>query len=264
MDTEHVIVLLLIFVVLYGVYIYSEKSRDVSQNIDVQHSAYDSNDRIESFDSVSSDSTNSSLSIESAESAKTVASERLSRSHLEDVENFESDQAPVSKALQYNEPIYDTFNAPQTDQYAGEDYYENGYASLIAEGFQDCPVETMKLFFSESNLKRIQKKIRREIYNRSYGKFRLKVDQNVLHLIIAMKAVVRLYAKFLPTKIVRQVKRLNDETVQYIVPDLMTNLKQQYSYIQDITNPLQPLPDPINVNRAGRRQLRSVTAVWDI
>lgn len=185
---------------------------------------------------------------------------------MKGTEHFESDFAPVVRSLEYNEPVYDTFNAPQTDQYAGEDFYEHGYASLMAlrEGYKNCPPETIKVFFSEDNLKRIQKKIRREVFKRSYGKFKLKVDQNVNHLLIAMIAVVRLYAKFLPTKIIRQVKRLNEETVQYIVPDLMTNLKQQYSYIQDITNPIQPLPDPINVNQAGRNQLRSVTAVWDI
>lgn len=181
-------------------------------------------------------------------------------------EHFESDFAPVVRSLEYREPVYDTFNAPQTDEYAGEDFYEHGYASLMAlnEGYKDCPPETMRVFFSEDNLKRIQKGIRREVYKRSYGKFKLKVDQNVNHLLIAMIAVVRLHAKFLPTKIIRQVKRLNEEAIQYIVPDLMTNLKQQYSYIQDITNPLQPLPDPINVNQAGRNQLRSVTAVWNI
>ena len=188
---------------------------------------------------------------------------------MKGTEHFESDFAPVARSLQYNEPVYDTFNAPQTDPYAGEDYYEHGYASLMAlnEGFKDCPPETIRVFFSEDNLKRIQKKIRREIFKRSYGKFKLKVDQNINHLLIAMIAIVRLHAKFLPTKVVRQVKRLNEETVQYIVGDggnLMSNLKQQYSYIQDITNPIQPLPDPINVNQAGRNQLRSVTAVWNI
>jgi Family of unknown function (DUF5761) len=184
-------------------------------------------------------------------------------------EHFESDFAPVARSLQFGEPVYDTFNAPQTDPYAGEDYYEHGYASLMAlnEGFKDCPPETIRVFFSEENMKRIQKMIRREIHKRSYGKFKMRVDQNINHLLIAMIAIVRLHAKFLPTKIIKQVKRLNEETVQYIVGDggnLMDNLKQQYSYIQDITNPLQPLPDPINVNQAGRNQLRSVTAVWNI
>ena len=179
-------------------------------------------------------------------------------------ENFESLSAPVSRSLDYNEPVYDTFNAPQTDQYAGEDFYEHGYATLLAEGYKDCPTETMRLFFSEDNLKRIQKKLRREIYKRSYGKFKLNVDQDVKKLIISMRAVMLLHAKFLPKKIIRQVKRLNEETVQYIAPYMMVNLKQQYSYIQDITNPIQPLPDPINVNQSGRNQLRSVTALWNI
>jgi hypothetical protein len=183
---------------------------------------------------------------------------------MKGVENFDSLSAPVSRSLEYNEPVYDTFNAPQTDQYAGEDFYEHGNATLLAEGYKDCPPETMRVFFSEDNMKRIQKKLRREIHKRSYGKFKLKVDQDVKKLLIAMRAVMILHAKFLPKKIIRQVKRLNEETVQYIAPYMIVNLKQQYSYIQDITNPIQPLPDPINVNQTGRNQLRSVTALWNI
>ena len=172
--------------------------------------------------------------------------------------------APISRSLKYSEPVYDTFNAPQTDPYAGEDFYPHGYSSLWNEGYKDCPPELLRVYYSESNLKRIQNMLRREIYNRSYGKFKMKVDQNVTHLLIAMRAVVELYAKFLPTQIKRQVKRLNDETVQYIAGDLMPNLMQDYGFQQDITNPTQPLPDPINVNQAGRHQLRSVTSVWNI
>jgi hypothetical protein len=220
------------------------------------------------FDNLNSASTNGRESMDGVlkfKKNKDVGLDILpSYDGMKGLEGFESSLAPISRSLDYNEPVYDTFNAPQTDPYAGEDFYEHGYASLLAEGYKDCPVETMRVFFSEKNIKRIQKMLRREISNRSYGKFNVTVDQNMTHVLIAMRAAMKLYAKFLPHKIVRQVKRLNEETVQYIVPDLMTNLKQQYSYIQDITNPLQPLPDPINVNQAGRNQLRSVTAVWNI
>jgi Family of unknown function (DUF5761) len=242
------------------------KRRRIEEQVDdYEKNAADDDESLLGFDS----------EFENMENSKTIEKltpkprdDRLLPSYdtMKGTEHFESDFAPVSRSLEYNEPVYDTFNAPQTDPYAGEDFYEHGYSSLMAlnEGFKDCPPETVRVFFGEDNMKRIQKKIRREVFKRSYGKFKLKVDQNVNHLIIAMIAIVRLHAKFLPTKVIRQVKRLNEETVQYIVPDLMTNLKQQYSYIQDITNPIQPLPDPINVNQAGRNQLRSVTAVWNI
>lgn len=191
--------------------------------------------------------------------------------------------APITRTLKYDNKIYDTHNTPDTSPY---DEYPNvniinpptydelqvnisntdrdsmqssGYASVINDGIcttTDSPVKD--LYFSPSNMERIQKMIRREIYNRSYGKFRLKVDQDTKDLTVAMMAVYKLYAKNLPTKIKRQVKRLNKETVQYIAPDMMTELKQKYSYIQHIKNPIQPIPDPINVNQAGRHQLQGV------
>jgi len=37
---------------------------------------------------------------------------------------------------------------------------------------------------------------------------------------------------------------------------MMVNLKQHYGYLDDIKNPISPLPQPINVNHAGRVQLQ--------
>lgn len=168
------------------------------------------------------------------------------------------DYAPINQTLTYNESDRysrdrDMLGDAPSDPYAvDEDYYLN----LAIKRWKMCPTKVAREYFSVTNIKRIQRDIRREIHNRSYGKFRLVEDQNVLDLVIVMVVVYDQYSKNLPTQIIRQVKRLNDHTVQYIAPDMMTNLKQHYSYLSDIKNPINPLPEPINVNHAGRLQLQ--------
>jgi hypothetical protein len=179
---------------------------------------------------------------------------------------MDNNYAPTNQSLSYDnytDPSYvkDLDGIPN-DPYGVDEYY---YAELVMKEWNvECPTDVAKLYFSVSNIKRIQRGIRREIYNRSFGKFRLREDQNVLDLITAMRAVYKWNAKDLPMKVVRQVKMLNEQTVQYIAPDMMDNLKQHYGYLDDIKNPINPMPEPINVNHAGRLQLPSVAQLYGI
>lgn len=169
--------------------------------------------------------------------------------------------APLTRSRSYDDPGYSKDYDIPNDPYNVDEHY---YVDLVMKEWQACPSEVGKLYFSITNMKRLQKLIRREIYNRSYGKFRLVEDQNVLDLLHPMRAIYKTCAKDLPYKIVKQVKYLNKETVEYIAPDLMTNLIQHYGYLDDIKNPLNPILDPINVNQAGRNQLRGVAHVYGI
>lgn len=146
--------------------------------------------------------------------------------------------------------------------YAVKEHY---YAKLIMKEYQSCPTKVVLEYFSVKNIKRIQKKIKREIKHRSYGKFILEEDQNVLDLLNAMRAIFKLYARNLPYKVIRQVKALNEYTIQYICPDIMTNLKQYYGYLDDIKNPINPFDRvAVNVNNAGRNQLPSVAQLYGL
>jgi hypothetical protein len=119
-----------------------------------------------------------------------------------------------------------------------------------------------KIFFSTENAKRIQKMIKKEIAARSKCAYILEEDQDESDLLVAMRAVYAEHARFLPDKLVRQVKELNNKVINYIVPDMMTNIKQQYAYIKEINEPLKPIMRPVNVNNAGRRTLPSITTSW--
>lgn len=138
-----------------------------------------------------------------------------------------------------------------------------GGASTLAIGsmqMENTPVSL--LYFSDENMKRLQQQTKREVYRLSNGTFRLDVDQDEQDLLLAMRYIFFEHAQNLPTHIVRQVKILNRQLLNYIVPDVVTNVKQHYDYLQDISRPIQPLEQPLNVSNAGRRTLPSVTTLW--
>ena len=118
------------------------------------------------------------------------------------------------------------------------------------------------IYFSVENIHRVQKKIKKEIFIRTNGTFKLEADQDVDELIIAMRSVYFDYARFLEKKIIHQVKELNDKVIETIVPDMITAIKQEYSYLKEINEPLKPISRPINVNQ-GRQILPSLTTVWE-
>ena len=143
--------------------------------------------------------------------------------------------------------------------------FDRTAAEIVSSGeYQMAPSEVMKMYFSKENIDRIQKQIRSEVYDRTEGKFRLIEDQDSNDLNIAMRAVCKLYARNLPFKIIKQVKYLNKQTIEYIVPDIITNVKQYYGHIQEINNPIKPIDLPVNVNNAGRLTLPSVAQIWGL
>ena len=124
--------------------------------------------------------------------------------------------------------------------------------------------EVSQIFFSEKNIKRIQQKIREDVYEKTNRKYKLEVDQSEQDLLIVMSAIYKHKAKFIPQHVVRQVKKLNNQVVEYVLPDMITEIKQYYGYIDDISKPLVPNDRPVNVSNAGRRSLPSVTTTFGL
>lgn len=117
------------------------------------------------------------------------------------------------------------------------------------------------MFFSEENMKRLQKQIKQEVYTQTKGQYKLECDQDNSDLFIIMKAIYLSQGKYLPNNIVRQVKQLNKLVIDEIIPDMITNIKNYYGYIQEINKPKEMLPLPINVNNAGRRTLPTINTI---
>lgn len=139
----------------------------------------------------------------------------------------------------------------------------NGISEDIGEENMDPVTE---LFFSTKNVRRVQRMIREEIARRTHGEYILEDDQDESDLLVSMRAVIfgEDGGRYLPFKVKEQVKKLNYQTVQYVVPDMISNIKQYYSYLNDINKPRDILPLPLNVNNAGRRTLASISTIWEL
>jgi hypothetical protein len=124
--------------------------------------------------------------------------------------------------------------------------------------------ELAKIFFSKENIKRIQKKLREEMLIKSKGKIKLDAEQDESDMLVCMRAIFLEHGRFLPFQLVKQVKKLNEQVVAYILPDMISQIKQYYGYLKEINEPIKPIDRPINVNRAGRKTLPPLTSAWQI
>lgn len=119
-----------------------------------------------------------------------------------------------------------------------------------------------KLFFSSKNIARLQKQLKDAIYEKSNHLYKLEDNQDDSDLIVAMRAVYMEQGQYLTDNIVHQVKVLNKKLIDYILPDMLSAIKQFYAYQKDINEPMKPIDRPMNVCNAGRRTIPSITTVW--
>ncbi len=173
----------------------------------------------------------------------------------------------INQRLSYGKyQPYNTGNASFSmyDNSTSNIFSNNDYIKTSTNGNDIVEDELTKIFFSHKNMKRLQKAIKKEIYYKTNKKYLLEDDQDENDLTIAMRAVYFKYGKYLPNKIIKQTKILNRHVVDYVVPDMITNIKQYYGYLKDINEPLQPIMLPINVNNGGRKTLPSISTIFGL
>jgi len=171
--------------------------------------------------------------------------------------NFEKVQPIKNKTIDYKnnniEGYYEKYQQSPTVNYdrarqATQGFFEKNHITVV--------------FFSDENMRRIQKKIREEVYRRTNGQYQLDEDQDEADLTIVMRSIYLDKCKNLPGETVRQVKLLNQQTIDYIIPDLISNIKQYFGYIKDINSPLRVIQLPLATNGAGRKLLPSISTLW--
>ena len=157
------------------------------------------------------------------------------------------------------------------DMYKESQKYQDGIeqrrnALSICSGNGDSNYDVMRdvnmlddvgqLFFSKKNIIELQKKIKSKVFIETKGKIILDDDQDDSDLLIVMRAVYYQEGRFLPNNVMSiefQVKKLNIKVINYLYPDLMTNIKQEYYYVKEINEPLKPIDRPINVSIKGSK-----------
>jgi hypothetical protein len=145
-----------------------------------------------------------------------------------------------------------------------EDNRDINYAETALKSHITCPMnyKLSRIFFSKRNIKKLQERIKFEVNKRTKGLFKLVIDQDEGELVIAMRGVFLDHAKFLPFDIEGQIATLNATVIDFIVPDMITAMKQDYGYKKDMEQPLRLLPRPINASSSGKNVLPSITTLW--
>jgi len=112
------------------------------------------------------------------------------------------------------------------------------------------------IFFSQENVERLQEKIKNEIYRESGGKYIMTENQDLNDLLQMMRYIYLRFGENLPHKPVRQVKKLNQLLVNFILPDMMSNIKQYHGYLDTISKPIELMPLPVSLNTSGRKNIK--------
>lgn len=148
--------------------------------------------------------------------------------------------------------------------YQNDDGISGNLAETALKGHLSIPItdKVTQGFFSKENMKKIQKDIKKEIHKRTKGKFKVLVDQDEGELLIAMRGIFMDYSYFLPYNIEEQIETLNKTLINFIVPDMITQMKQEYGYRRDFEQPYRLIPRPINSSGGGRNTLPSITTIW--
>lgn len=181
-----------------------------------------------------------------------------------------SDFIPKNNSNLYNEYI----QSSSSNEYKPTNYYWSDYSqsqnnwatensiqkSLLKGLYQPTPIG--ELFFSQQNINRIQKMIKYEVFVRTNGKYKLEIDQNETDLLVVMRDIYITCAKNTPYKVIHQVKELNHRTIEKILPDMVSMIKQDDEYIKQLDKPIDPIPLPVCVNSKGRLTLPSVTTTF--
>ena len=187
------------------------------------------------------------------------------------------DFIPPNNTNLYNQVTkkYDiNIEAKNSDENKPTNYYwsdysqsENNWAtensiqkSLLKGIYQPTPLG--ELFFSQENINRIQKMIKYEVFVRTNGKYKLEIDQNESDVLIVMRDIYITCGKNLPYKVIHQVKELNHRTIEKIIPDMISMIKQDDEYIKQLDKPLDPIPLPVCMSSKGRISLPSVTTTF--
>lgn len=111
-----------------------------------------------------------------------------------------------------------------------------------------------ELFFSTENMELLQIGIRNKILNESAGKYHIG-RQSDEELKIIMRSIYYQYSKNLPMNIKQQVRDLNVRVIDWSVPQIMTNLKQDEKYKHDISKLPEPLERSQLVSEKGLKTL---------
>lgn len=121
------------------------------------------------------------------------------------------------------------------------------------KGIHDCNL-LAKLFFSKKNMQIIQNSIRKQIYDDSEGKYLIS-EQDASTLSIIMRSIY-LQEGDHGSNVTKEIEKLNYLVLDWAIPKIMSNIKQDIVYLKDVGKVPEPIPTPRNVDITGTKLTR--------
>lgn len=136
-----------------------------------------------------------------------------------------------------------------------EEHYPETYAKTALKGIIE-PDLLSTLFFSRKNMTIIQNKVRRDIYDRTQGKYLID-NQPETEILIIMRSVFLTYSKNRSEDITEQIKVLNEISYRKIVEKIYPTLVGYMKYLRDANEPYRLLekPEADTIRGTGNKQL---------
>jgi hypothetical protein len=110
------------------------------------------------------------------------------------------------------------------------------------------------MFFSAENVDILQLGIRNSILNETQGKYKIG-RQSDDELKIVMRSIYFQHSKNMADNIKEQVRDLNTRVIDWCVPQIITNLKQDEKYKYDISTLPEPLERSVLASQKGTKTL---------
>lgn len=104
---------------------------------------------------------------------------------------------------------------------------------------QIVPNELSSIYFSEKNIDALQQGIRYRVYKETNGQHIIG-RQSDQELKIVMRSIYYQYAKHQNGDLIGQVRELNSKVLDWVVPEVLSNLKQYEVYRKDAS--MLPMP----------------------
>tara|TARA_B110000908_G_C10263987_1_gene461849 strand:+ start:618 stop:1109 length:492 start_codon:yes stop_codon:yes gene_type:complete len=147
--------------------------------------------------------------------------------------------------------------------FSGNINANNNRKQLIKNFFKqpECNISILiDVFYCKENIELINKQLVKAVYEKSNKKYIIPF-QKVDDLMVVMRFIYDKDAKHLPYKIKEQIKQLNCAVVSEVLPNIITQVEQNITYLNNLGKPIEPIPLPINVNNLNKT-LPSISSLF--
>ena len=126
--------------------------------------------------------------------------------------------------------------------------HNSDFRNTLHHYHEETPVS--RYFFSRDNIDLLQKAIvfnvNKRLTNENIDVQIGKQSEDNLHVV--MRAMYLQEGRNVDCRLKEQIKMLNGKVLEFVIPNILTNVRQYAGYIKDISNPVPTMARPIDVS----------------